>query len=94
MGEEPASQVTGIYNQIMVSSLPGEGIECVVIPRKAETGTDKKPISASTVRVCLSRGDWDTLSRLVPETTLSYFRSPAAEPVLKKIRAAADLVHY
>lgn len=94
VGEEPASQVTGIYNQIMVSSLPAEGIECVVIPRKAEEGTDGKPISASTVRVLISRGDWDTLSRLVPETTLSYFKSEAAEPVLKKIRAAADLVHY
>jgi [citrate (pro-3S)-lyase] ligase len=94
VGEEPASQVTGIYNQVMVNSLPEAGIECVVIPRKAEEGTDGKPISASTVRVCLSRGDWDTLSRLVPDTTLSYFKSDAAEPVLKKIRAAADLVHY
>ena len=80
VGEEPASQVTGLYNQIMCEQLPKAGIECVVVPRKEANG---KAISASTVRQCLQSGDWDTLETLLPKTSLDYFRSPEAEPVLE-----------
>lgn len=91
VGEEPNSQVTGIYNEIMAQFLPEAGIECRVIPRK-ETGG--QVISASTVRKALQAGDWDTLEQLVPATTLEYFRSDAAEPVIRKIRNAGNVVHY
>lgn len=91
VGEEPTSEVTGIYNQIMAEDLPKAGIACEIIPRKAVGG---KVISASTVRTCLQTSDWETLRKLVPETTLRYFMSPEAEPVLKKIRAAGNVVHY
>lgn len=77
VGEETASQVTGLYNQIMCEQLPKAGIECVVVPRKEANG---KAISASTVRQCLQSGDWDTLETLLPRTSLDYFRSPEAEP--------------
>lgn len=90
-GEEPVSEVTGIYNKIMAEELPLTGIEFRIIPRKKSAGTI---ISASTVRQCLQRSDWDTLRTLVPETTLQYFMSPAAKPVLEKIRAAGNVVHY
>ena len=72
VGEEPASQVTGLYNQIMCEQLPKAGIECVVVPRKEANG---KAISASTVRQCLQSGDWDTLETLLPRTSLDYFRA-------------------
>ena len=91
VGEEPASQVTGLYNQIMCEQLPKAGIECVVVPRKEANG---KAISASTVRQCLQSGDWDTLETLLPKTSLDYFRSPEAEPVLARIRNAGNVVHY
>ena len=93
VGEEPASQVTGIYNQVMEASLPAAGISCTVIPRKAREGT-RTPISASTVRTCLHDGNWKTLESLVPPSTLAYFRSEEAAPVLQKIRSSSDLVHY
>ena len=67
------------------------GIECVVVPRKEANG---KAISASTVRQCLQSGDWDTLETLLPKTSLDYFRSPEAEPVLARIRNAGNVVHY
>ena len=51
-------------------------------------------ISASTVRQCLQKEDWQSLRALVPETTLRYFQSAEAAPVLKKIREAGDVVHY
>lgn len=91
VGEEPNSQVTGIYNSIMEQSLPKYGITCRVIPRKASEG---KAISASTVRKALQTGDWETLKTLVPQTTLDYFTSPQAEPVLEAIRKADNVVHY
>ncbi len=34
VGEEPASQVTGLYNQIMKEQLPKAGIHCIIVPRK------------------------------------------------------------
>ena len=91
VGEEPTSQVTGIYNSIMAQALPEMGIQCRIIPRKEAQG---RPISASTVRTALKEEDWDTLKALVPETTLRYFRSEKAMPVLEKIRRAENVVHY
>ena len=91
VGEEPVSQVTGIYNSIMAQELPDYGIACQVIPRKESKGN---AISASTVRSALKAGDWESLKDLVPQTTLDYFRSEAAAPVLQAIRSADNVVHY
>ena len=91
VGEEPTSQVTGLYNEIMARELPKAGIACHVIPRKEASG---KAISASTVRLALQTGDWETLKTLVPATTLDYFTSPEAKPVLERIRRADNVIHY
>ena len=91
VGEEPTSQVTGLYNQIMQEQLPKAGMECIIVPRKEVNG---KAISASTVRVALQNGDWDTLKTLVPPSTFRYFTSPEAVPVLERIRRARNVVHY
>ena len=91
VGEEPTSQVTGLYNKIMREQLPGAGIDCIVVPRKEADG---RPISASTVRQCLQSEDWDTLETLLSQTSLDYFRSPEAAPVLERIRKADNVVHY
>ena len=91
VGEEPTSQVTGLYNKIMSEELPKAGIQCHIIPRKEANG---KAISASTVRQALQAGDWEALKALVPATTLAYFQSLEAAPVLAKIRGAGNVVHY
>ncbi len=91
VGEEPTSIVTGLYNQIMEKRLPEYGIECIIIPRLKYNGV---AISASTVRECLQQGDWDRLSGFVPDTTLSFFRSPEAVPVLERIRQSTNVIHY
>ena len=91
VGEEPTSLVTGIYNKIMAESLPEQGVECRVIPRKESAG---KPISASTVRQAIHQGNFEALKALVPQTTLDYFMSTESEPVRKRIAAAAEVVHY
>lgn len=91
VGEEPTSQVTGIYNRIMCEQLPKAGIACTVVPRKQFGGA---PISASTVRSLLKEGNFDALTDLLPATTLDYFRSGEAAPVLERIRASDNVVHY
>lgn len=91
VGEEPTSLVTGIYNRIMSEKLPEQGIECIVVPRKTCEDT---PISASNVRLALQNGDYDILSKLVPQTTLDYFKSPEAIPVIERIRQQENVIHY
>ena len=104
VGEEPTSLVTGIYNRIMQEELPKAGLNCVIVPRKtveaaagiptSGTSSAGAPISASTVRQLLKAGDFDGLRALVPESTLRWFMSPEAAPVLARIRAEKNVVHY
>jgi len=91
VGEEPTSLVTGIYNRIMSEKLPEHGVECVIVPRKTLAG---KAISASTVRQAVKTGDFDALKELVPKSTLHYFLSAEAKPVIQKIQAEANVIHY
>lgn len=91
VGEEPTSQVTGCYNQVMAQQLPQAGIDCRILPRKTQDGQD---ISASTVRLALKEENWDALSSLVPESTLAFFRSPEAKPCLEALRRAENIIHH
>ena len=91
VGEEPTSQVTGIYNRVMAEELPRAGIACHIIPRKA---LDGRAISASTARKALQQGDLEGFRRLVPESTWQWFSGPEAAPVLERIRNEKDVVHY
>ena len=91
VGEEPTSLVTGIYNQIMSEKLPENGIKCVIVPRKENNGI---VISASTVRQALKEENWKILEELLPETTLNYFRSPEARPVIERIQTSENVIHY
>lgn len=91
VGDEPTSVVTGIYNEILSTALPEAGVACHIIPRKEADG---KAISASTVRSCIHDGRLEDIRSLVPETTYRYFASPEAAPVIGRIRAAEEVVHY
>ena len=90
-GEGLLSQVTGLYNRIMAEELPKAGITFREIPRRESGGA---PVSASKVRLLLCDGNYEALKDLLPASTLSYFQSPEAEPVLERIRAAEEVVHY
>ena len=91
VGEEPNSQVTGIYNKIMARKLPENEISCTIVPREEANGA---VISASTVRTALKNDNIELLKTLVPETTLHYFQSKDADPVIVKIKAAEHVVHH
>ncbi len=85
VGEEPYCPVTNAYNDALADILPPRGVELVVMPRVTQ---GEAAISASSVREALRRGDWGTVRKLVPDTTLAYLQSSEAETVLKRIRAS------
>ena len=91
VGEEPTSQVTGIYNQIMAAMLPEAGISCNIIPRKE---IDGKPISASTVHMAIKTGDNTRLRSLLPLSTWEWLQTPEAEPVIRRIQNEDNVIHY
>ena len=90
-GEEPSSQVTGLYNQVMARELPKEGIRFIEVPRKT---LGEVPISASTVRKLIYDGNLGAIRPLVPEPTWQFFHTPEARPVIVAIQAAGNVVHY
>lgn len=91
VGEEKASHVTSLYNDVMMTRLPESGIAVDVIPRLE---TDRKVISASTVRQAIHDDALDTVKDMLPASTYAYFSSPEAEPVRQAIKRAKDVVHY
>lgn len=91
VGEEPFSQVTSIYNQVMQEELNAAGITCTVFPRKSDADG---AISASSVRALIQEGNMAALEGKVPQTTYAFFTSPKAAPVIEQIRQAADVKHY
>lgn len=103
IGEEPFSETTGIYNKVMAEKLPENGIDCIIVPRKQYIDTENEtqnsqshslPISASTVRQAIKERNFTLLKQLVPETTLWYFESEEAIPVIKKIQETKDVIHH
>lgn len=100
IGEEPFSEVTQIYNTIMSRELPENGINCAIIPRKEfsyntpENSSASRPISASLVRQALKDRNFKLLEQLVPETTLQYFKSKEASPVLQRIDSSTTVIHH
>lgn len=91
VGDEPTSFVTNLYNQVMKRELPKGGVECIIVPRKEEAG---RAISASVVRAYIKEGRIDELTNLVPPTTLAFFQSPEAAPIIQRIQQADEVIHY
>ena len=81
VGEEPLSETTAIYNEVMKEGLGEAGIECVIVPRlrsgevgaaAAAAGEAGDVISASRVRQLMADGDLNALKSLVPQATYEY----------------------
>ncbi len=93
VGEEPNSQVTAIYNEIMKDQLAQNQIDLLIVPRKM-TNNQEHLISASTARLAIKENNWELLETLVPKTTLEFFQSEESKPIIDKIKKADNIVHY
>lgn len=54
----------------------------------------KQPISASTVRQLIKNGDFEALKQFVPISTLNYFKSEEAAPIIERICQTKNVIHY
>lgn len=90
IGEEPFSAITRIYNEAMLTQLPENGIECILVPRKEQAGS---AISASGVRQLLHDGRIEAIESLVPPSTYAFFSSDEGRSVLLTIQNTEDVRH-
>lgn len=73
VGEEKTDIITASYNRELKNNLPLSGIEVIEIPRF--TDGNGQSISAKIVRNALENNDWDTVSQLVPPTTIEILKN-------------------
>lgn len=81
-GSEPACVTTRAYNDAMRRVLPPLGVSAVEIERVSANG---EAISASRVRDALRKGDLTGIEALVPPSTSSFLRSPAARAIRERL---------
>jgi [citrate (pro-3S)-lyase] ligase len=79
VGTEPFCPVTSGYNQQMKKVFPEYGIELVEIQRKE---MEETPISASFVRKCMAEKDYETIKKIVPQSTYDYIISDEGKSLL------------
>ncbi len=91
VGEEKASHVTALYNEVMLKKLPELGIECIEIPRLEKEG---RTISASTVRQAIHDGRLEEIKDFLPAATYAFFAGEEGKTVCAAIQAAKNVVHY
>lgn len=91
VGDEPFSEVTGIYNSVLTEELPKAGIGVEVIPRLEIGGV---AVSASEVRRALKNGDTARLKELLVPSSFCFFSSPEAKPVIDGIIRADNVTHH
>lgn len=91
VGEEPYSQVTNIYNNIMREQFAQSDISFIVVPRKE---VEEQVISASTIRKAIQEDDFDFVKTFVPRTTFDFLLEEEAQPIIEKICASANVIHY
>ncbi len=92
VGEERSSHVTALYNETMKEKLPALGLRCVEVPRAVTAAGEI--VSASSVRQAIQDGAVETVADMLPETTLRYFQSDEAAPVIAAVRAMGEARHY
>ncbi|MDT3393492.1 [citrate (pro-3S)-lyase] ligase [Loigolactobacillus coryniformis] len=91
VGEEPYSQVTHIYNEVMLDKLNQVGIQCNVIPRLK---IGKEVVSASKIRLALKQGDLASVKEMVPASTYEFFLTDEGKNIIDKIKQSTQVVHY
>ncbi len=87
IGEEPYSETTKMYNEVIQELLPKYGIEVTEIPRK-KFGEDF--ISASKVRNMIKEGEFDKLKNFLPESSYNFLMSEEGSEIISKIKVSKN----
>ncbi|MDO4431872.1 MAG: [citrate (pro-3S)-lyase] ligase [Aerococcaceae bacterium] len=91
VGEEPFSQMTAIYNQVMQKRLTEATITLHILPRLEVNG---QAVSASHIRQAIQRSDYNQLALWVSPTTLAFLKTPEAQPIIHAIQNTGDVIHH
>lgn len=91
VGEEPYSEMTNQYNQMMKIAFGNTPIQLKVLQRKE---IDKQIISGSKIRYALTQNNWDMIEKFVPQTTFKFLQSPAAHSIIEVLKASKDVTHH
>ena len=83
VGTEPNCPLTSSYNATMKRLLPVYGIELIEIERKQSSSG---VISASRVRELIAHNELSQLGDYVPESTLAFLASEAAQPIRNQLQ--------
>lgn len=89
VGTEPYCKVTENYNTALMDILPEYGVEVRVVSRSIKRD---EAISASSVRRYIKEGEWEKVRELVPQSTMDFLTSPAADIIIQNIKRS-DLPH-
>lgn len=82
VGTEPHCEVTNTYNETIKEVLPKYNVEIELITRKE---IESDAISASRVRYLLKQGDFESVKKLVPKTTLDFLLSEEGEMIISNL---------
>lgn len=83
VGEEPSDKTTLAYNKAMEEVFHHNGLELKIVPRVQK---GDQVVSASAVRRALASDDMETIRRMVPKSTLTYFSTEAGQRVIHEIK--------
>ncbi len=84
IGTEPFCRTTRLYGESLRRILPGLGVEMQQMERLI---VDGEVVSAFRVRNALRREAFETVRRLVPQTTLSFLLSEEAREIREKLKS-------
>lgn len=80
VGDEPFCEVTRRYNDAMRRILPEYNMELIEIPRKKY---GEMQISASHVRDCILKENYEKIRAIVPVSTFTYITSEVGKEIIK-----------
>lgn len=83
IGDEPLSNVTRNYNEVMKKTLPHYGVDVIEVHRICKDG---EIISASNVRSLIKENKFDEIRNLVPDVTYEFLISDSAKLIINNIK--------
>ena len=91
VGEEPFSQVTGIYNEVMKTDLSKANIDCHIVPRLA---VKDNVVSASKIRQAIKDSDLEAVRPMVPQSTFNFLETDEGKQIIERIQQSQHVIHY
>ncbi len=91
VGEEPYSEMTQRYNQMMKRAFEETPIQLIVLQRKE---INEEIISGSKIRQAITENKWELIEKFVPKTTFEFLQTQEAQPIIESLKNSEDVIHH